>query len=420
MRILIYGLNYAPELTGIGKYTGEMCAWLVSRGHEVRAVTAPPYYPEWRVLKGYSSIFYRTEEIEGVRVTRCPLWVPTRPTGAKRILHLLSFAASSLPAALVQGFSWRPDIVLTVEPAFFCAPGALLLARLSGAKVWLHVQDFEMDAAFDMGIVKSGLAKRAAMAFERWVTRRFDRVSTISERMLEKLSSKGVERSNSVLFPNWVDTGRIYPLGRRSALRDEFKISDGNVVILYSGNMGEKQGLDIILEAARELKAKKDILFILCGDGVARERLEASSKGAGNIRFMSLQPVERLNELLNAADIHLLPQRADVADLVMPSKLLGMYSSGRPVVATARAGTQVAEVVRKCGVVVEPGNAAALAGALSSLAENPERREKLGQAAREFALVNWGIDEVLGRAVRAMEDCVGKRMPEVAKASDYK
>jgi len=408
MKILVYGLNYTPELTGIGKYTGEMCVWLASRGHEVRVVTTPPYYPAWRVSEGYSSTSYRNEDIEGVRVTRCPLWVPARPTGAKRMLHLMSFTASSLPVALWQGLSWRPDLVFALEPAFFCTPGAWLTARLSGAKVWLHVQDFEMDAAFDLGIVKSRIVKNAAMILERWIIRRFDRVSTISERMVEKLSSKRVEQRRTVFFPNWVDTGQIYPLEGRNALRDELNIPDGKVVLLYSGNMGEKQGLDIIVKAAEELKARKDILFILCGDGAARERLVASSEGAGNIRFFPLQPVKRLNELLNIADIHLLPQRADVADLVMPSKLLGMCASGKPVVGTAHVGTQVAEVVSKCGVVVEPGNVTAFAGALSALAQAPQRRERFGKAAREFAIANWSIDEVLGRAVRAMEECVGK------------
>ncbi|MDP2689315.1 MAG: glycosyltransferase WbuB [Deltaproteobacteria bacterium] len=417
MRILVYGLNYSPELTGIGKYTGEMCSYLAGRGHEVRVVTAPPYYPEWRIREGYSAA-YRSETIDGVRVSRCPLWVPARPTGAKRVLHLLSFAASSLPAALAQSILWRPDIVFTVEPAFFCASGAWLCARLSGARAWLHIQDFEMDAAFDLGLVGSGFIRGVAKALERRVTSRFDRVSTISPRMFDRLPSRGASRARSVLFPNWVDTDKVYPLSGKSPLRDELGIPDGKVVLLYSGNMGEKQGLDIIVKAAAALKERMDMLFLLCGEGSAKKRLLSSSKGLSNIRFIPLQPVERLNDLLNAADIHLLPQRADVADLVMPSKLLGICASGRPVVATAHPGTQVAEAVKRCGVAVTPGDAPAFSSAITQLADDTEKRLELGRAARSHAIAHWGVEEVLGRAVKAMEDCAADRASSGGRGED--
>ena len=123
MKILIYGINYAPEPTGIGKYTGEMAEWLAGRGHEVTVVTAPPYYPAWKVAPGYSSFLYRREIRNGVRVVRCPLWVPRRPTAVKRLLHLLSFALSGAPVVWAHAF-WKPDVVFAVAPALFCAPDA--------------------------------------------------------------------------------------------------------------------------------------------------------------------------------------------------------------------------------------------------------------------------------------------------------
>jgi len=128
MKILLYGLNYAPEPVGIGKYSGELGPWLAARGHSVRVITAPPYFPGWRVSAGYHN-GYSLKQREGVRVRRCPLWVPRRPSGLTRLLHLASFALSSLVPLLAQR-AWRPDVVITVAPAFFCAPGALLLRRL--------------------------------------------------------------------------------------------------------------------------------------------------------------------------------------------------------------------------------------------------------------------------------------------------
>lgn len=228
MKLLIYGLNFAPELTGIGKYTGEMVRWLAQRGHDVRVVTAPPYYPEWQVQAGYSSARYSRErwQAEGgeALVWRAPLWVPKKPSGAKRIVHLASFAASSLPVMLSQ-WRWSADVVFTVMPTLLCAPAALLTARLMGAKSWLHIADFEVDAAFDMGILRSRGARRAALAFERGLLRRFDRVSTISERMMERLAAKGVTDARRVFSPTGpTSAGSILcPMHRRSVLSSVLK-----------------------------------------------------------------------------------------------------------------------------------------------------------------------------------------------------
>jgi colanic acid biosynthesis glycosyl transferase WcaI len=186
MRILIYSANFAPEPTGIGKYSGEMAWWLAEHGHEVRVVAAPPYYPTWKVDREYVWPPFRHEQWRGVDVWRAPLWVPKSPTGLTRLLHLISFAITSFPVMIWQ-IGWRPDLVLTVAPAFVCAPAGLLTARLCRARAWLHLQDFEVDVAFRMGLLKGKLLQRIVLRIERWVLRRFDTVSTISGRMIERL-----------------------------------------------------------------------------------------------------------------------------------------------------------------------------------------------------------------------------------------
>lgn len=394
MKILIYGINYAPELAGIGKYSGEMAEWLAGRGNDVRVVTAPPYYPQWCVSEGYSTWRYRRESLKGVDVWRCPLWVPKRPSGVTRILHLAGFAVSSFPVMLAQTF-WRPDVVVAVEPALFCAPGAVAAARLAGSRVWLHVQDFEVDAAFELGILRSRRVQGFVRAVERWLLRRFDRISTISGRMLTGLEEKGVTDGRRVFFPNWVDTDRIFPVADRNSFRHELRIGPKEVVALYSGNMGQKQGLEILIEAARILAGRMPVRFVLCGRGAAYERLRREARGMPNVLWIPLQPEERLNELLNLADIHLLPQREDAADLVMPSKLTGIMASGRPVVATAREGTEIWSVVRGRGVTVPPGDPRTFASAIAELAGDPERRARLGAEARRYAVDCLGKEKVL-------------------------
>jgi colanic acid biosynthesis glycosyl transferase WcaI len=159
--------------------------------------------------------------------------------------------------------------------------------------------------------------------------------------------------------------------------------------------MGEKQGLDIIIEVASIIPKESNIIFVLCGDGAARSRLEQLAQSISNILWLPLQPLAQLNELLNLADIHLLPQRADAEDLVMPSKLTGMLASGRPIVATARTNTQIAEVVKNCGLVVPPGDVDAFTKALVGLAESSDQREHLGKNARQYALEHLGKESVL-------------------------
>jgi colanic acid biosynthesis glycosyl transferase WcaI len=396
MRILIVGLNFYPELTGIGKYTAEMATYLSHAGHQIRVVTAPPYYPYWRVQPGYKSWQYRYEEWKGVQVYRAPLWVPQEPSGMKRLLHLLSFAISSVPLLLWQ-MLWHPDLVLCIAPAFFSAPFAWLTARLSGAKSWLHIQDFELDAATNLGMLPSNnLLVKIASWGECWLLARFDRVSTISDRMLVRLKEKGVSSEHSYLFPNWVDTNLIFPTKDfRDSLRTTLSIPDDKIVVLYSGNIGFKQGLECIVDVAGQLQANSNIIFVICGDGAAREMLEKSADELQNIQFVGLQPPEKLNQLLNTADIHILPQRADAADLVMPSKLLGMLASGRAVIATANPDTEIGKVVSEIGMIVPPNNSLAFSNAILALAESSEKRSRLGEKGREYICSHWSADQVL-------------------------
>jgi colanic acid biosynthesis glycosyl transferase WcaI len=192
MKILFLGLNYAPEPIGIGLYSGDMCRAWAAMGHEVRAVVAAPYYPAWQVADEYRGGWKRTHE-QGVDVTRCPLYVPREPSGAKRILHHLSFLLSSLGPALKAALGQRPDLVFTVAPSLIAAPVAWLAARVGGAKSWLHVQDFEVEAMVATGLVDKGFTAKAGARFEHTVLSLFDTVSSISPQMCRKLAEKGVE-----------------------------------------------------------------------------------------------------------------------------------------------------------------------------------------------------------------------------------
>ena len=304
---------------------------------------------------------------------------------------------------MLRQFVWRPDVVWVVEPSLFCAPTGWLVARLCGARAWLHVQDYEVDAAFELGLLKGAAVRRAVGVWENRLMRRFDPVSTISQRMLARARAKGVELERLILFPNWVDLATVTPPLGPNPLRTELGVPSDAIVALYSGTMGRKRKWKLLPQVAARLEDTPNLLFVFCGNGAGREELVAGCEGLPNVRFMDLQPLENLGALLGMADIHLLPQQAEAADLVMPSKLTGMLGSGRPVVATCAEGTEIADVVRGHGVIVPPGDADSFAAAVRELADR-ELRDRLGTAARSYARNRLSRERVLTRFERALEE----------------
>jgi len=392
VKILIVSLNNSPERVGIGKYTGEMSAWLANKGHSVNVISAPPYYPEWSIYGGYSALKYKTEKKGNLRVFRCPLWVPKKQSGLRRLLHLATFAVSSMPVTMSHVL-WKPDIVICVEPPLFNSFSSLIASRMCGARCVLHIQDFEVDAAFELGLIKSSTFRGILHRVESFLLSRFDYVSTISRSMLDKLNFKQVPVEKRIYFPNWVDTDYIKPQVH-SKLRDELNICEDETVVLYSGNIGEKQGLEVVVEAAICL-GKSSFKFVFCGSGSARTRLQRLTLHLQNIIWLDLQPYEKLNDLLNMADIHLLPQRADAADLVMPSKLTGMLASGRSIAATASRGTEIFKVLHGMAEISEPGDVDGLVASIRKLASDAELRSKYGKLCREYAVNNLSQDSIM-------------------------
>lgn len=406
MRVLLYGLNFSPEPTGIGKYSGELAEALCGAGHEVRVVTAPPYYPGWRVWEQYKGAGYRRETSSPqLKVMRCPLWVPSRPTGFTRLIHLLSFAVTSLPVVLLQR-RWRPEAVIVIVPTMFCVPGTILAFLGSRAKKIVHIQDLEVDAAFELGLIRGRALRSWVTRIECWLLNQFDVVSSISQKMLERLSEKGVAESKLVLLPNWIHTEQVQPGSTMTSFRFDWGLDRDCVVALYSGSMGEKQGIEVLMDAAARLEKNTTIRFVISSEGPAFEQVQKKYAHLSNVIWRGLVPPEQFNELLNTADIHLLPQRGGAADIVMPSKLTGMLAGGRPVVATAAPGTQIAEVVGKLGIVVLPEDPAALALAIERLACDKALREQLGAAARMYAVENLSGSMILSRFERQLRELV--------------
>jgi len=282
---------------------------------------------------------------------------------------------------------------------------------LSGAKTWLHIQDFEVDAALHLGILKGWERLWSLLhRVEYFLMRGVDRVSTISEKMRRRVVEKGICEDRTRLFPNWADDELVRPMQRDNEVRREFGVGSNDVLVLYAGNMGEKQGLDWVLDAAERLRERTSIRFVMVGDGAAQKRLKrvASERKLHNVCFFPVQSVERLPLMLAAGDIHLVVQRREVADLAMPSKLTNILAAGRASVATADTGTAIYEVLgrHQCGITTTPADVRELAAGIVGLAEDAKTRERLGKNARRYAEAYLAKDKILPQFESKLQELV--------------
>jgi colanic acid biosynthesis glycosyl transferase WcaI len=400
MRILVFGINYSPDLTGIGKYTGEMCAYLAEKGHDLTVVTAHPYYPQWELRKGYPRYFWKKEIVDNITVERCPLYIPNKPTSFKKIIHEISFMGSVFPIWFKHLFKKKYDYVLCINPPFHLTLYPLFYKWIRKSKLLSHVQDLQVDVVNDLELIKSSALVKLMFVFEKFYFQNSDFVSTISLGMERKIAAKGISTSKQWLFPNWVDTGFIKPLNMEESLRNKFGLKSSDQVVLYSGNMGEKQGLESILEVAAKFRDQNNIKFVIVGSGGAKKRLKKSAKEMGliNLSFFPLQAYEDLSKLLAIADVHLVLQKKEASDLVMPSKLTGILSAGGLALITASPDTTLYEVVKKydMGILIEPGSNDALYDGIKECIElkDPDR---IKSNARKYAIEYLAKESVLGK-----------------------
>lgn len=404
LKILVHGINYSPELTGIGKYSGEMAAWLASNGHNVEVITAPPYYPQWKISSPYKN-FWKIEKSENLLVMRGPLYVPKRVTSIKRIIHESSFTLSTLIFWFRVIFI-KYDVVLVICPVLQSGMIPSLLRYFKKFKFVVHVQDLQIDAAKQLNMVKSGFLISILEKVEKFIFNRADLVSTISEGMSSKIKGKGIDQQKLVVFKNWVETETIFPLTsiEKLDLRAKYGYAEKDFIILYSGNMGEKQGLEMILEAAKEFKNQNHVKFLIVGNGASKASLveKASKMSLDNIRFMDLVPISELNRLLNLPNLHLVLQKKGATDLVMPSKLGGIMAAGGFVLVSTEVKSDLYEIIstNQLGLCVLPEDLSGLIGGISSAMLQDSKN--FSSRARDYAIHSLSQDQILNRFVEVL------------------
>jgi colanic acid biosynthesis glycosyl transferase WcaI len=360
MKITIFSLYYYPDKTGISVTSTELAEWLSMSGHDVTVVTGLPFYPEWQIDRMYRR---KLENINGVTTQRVWLYVPRKASTITRILHEISFCIMAFIGSRKLD---APDVVIAVTPPLFLGFTAIMLARVWNCPVLLNVQDLVPDAAIELSMIRNKAVIHILFKAEKLLYHNVDKIATVGNGMLKRILGKGISATKVFVLPNTADPALLCAPVKKKATNlflKSYKI-DQSFIALHSGNIGVKQGVHVIIEAAK-LLCNYDIIFCIIGDGAERERVAdlARSYKLKNILFIPLQPRKFLADMYHAADVCLLTQKKQVVDIVVPSKLISMMAAGSCVVASVHPESEAAKIVEdaNCGKVVTPEDSGALA-----------------------------------------------------------
>jgi colanic acid biosynthesis glycosyl transferase WcaI len=394
MRILILGINYWPEETGIGAFTTYRAEFLASLGHNVTVCTTFPYYPEWKVAAGYAGRLASSQSRNGVRILRTYAYVPGSVTSTKRVLHEASFIASSFMRAIFQP---RPDILLVVSPPLGLSLIAFLLSRLWRIPYVFDVEDLQPDAAAELGMLPKSVLN-LMYKVERMAYRHAALVSTLTTGMQRRIIEKGVPSDKTTLFEPRSDASLSNILSDEGlAFRTRLSLQK-KFIISHSGNMGVKQGLDVILDAATLNKNDDSTVFLIVGDGSVRSTIQQRAKELEleNLIFLALLDSTEFRGFLKASNICLVTQQRTVSDMVFPSKTVTYLAAGCPVIASVNKNSEVARAIEEsgAGLVVEPESPHALLAAIRTL--RAADLSLYSRNAQQYAARRWSSERVLG------------------------
>ena len=415
MKVLILCPHYAPDVAPTGEVMTQIVDQLVARGHRVHIITSLPWYQHHRLEPGWEGRAVRHEDTPWGRITRVHPFPTDKRNIPARAAAFAGFTALSAAAGLVSRS--RPDVVLAMSPPLTLGLAGWAIAKAHRAPFVFNIQDVFPDVAVELGAITD----RRVIAFARWLERetylRADAVTVLSadlrDNVVAKISGRRGDDGSAAkvrVIPNFIDTDRMRPAERENAYRREFGLV-GKQVVMYAGNVGWSQSLDLLLAAAAHLADDPGVAFVVNGGGVARLELQRKAAGLPNVHFVDMQPRGRLPEVVAAADVHVVPLRRGLARSSVPSKLYTILAAGRPVVASVDAGTEIARTVADAGAgtAVPPDDAEAFTKALISLIDHPEEARAMGESGRRF-VERWASPAAVAQSYEELfTELVGRR-----------
>ncbi|MCX7621315.1 MAG: glycosyltransferase family 4 protein [Acidimicrobiales bacterium] len=413
LRVLVLCPHYAPDVAPTGEVMTSIATELAARGHQLHVVTSLPWYEHHAIEPGWDGQLVRREVTDYGLITR----VHPFPTDKRNIpARALAFAGFTLLAAVAGSLPsrrWgRPDVVLAMSPPLSLGPAGWAVARRWRVPFVFNIQDVFPDVAVEVGALTNSQVIAAAAWLERWTYRRSDAVTVLSDDLADNVRAKielglagsaaARQRAKVHVIPNFVDTDRIRPAPRENGYRAEFGL-EGKRVVMYAGNVGFSQSLDLMIDAAIAMAHEPDVVFVINGGGSARPDLERRAVGLPNVVFVGMQPKQRLPEVLAAADIHVVPLKRGLARSSVPSKLYSILAAGRPILASVDPGTEVVRTVERAGagLAVPPEDPEAFTKALRRLLEAPEEARAMGEAGRRF-VEGWASPSAVAEAYEGL------------------
>lgn len=352
MKALVSSINYAPDHAGIAIYSTDFSVYLAEQGDQVCVVTGFPYYPQWKKRQEDMGRCFQRETYRGTEVFRGYLYVPSQVNTLKRLWHELTFCLFAFINFLRAG---RPDVIILFTPPFFLGVVGVLAKWFWRCPLVINIQDLPLDAALALGMLKSGIPARIMRDLESWIYRRANLVATISPAMLENVRARGVPDSCLLLVPNWIDVESMGRVGAKGQFLSQHPQAQDKFMIAYAGNLGTKQGVDILLFLACELKTNESVHIFVIGDGVDKSRLLslAQEMEIKNVTFLPFMPSDEYQLMLADVDIIFVAQRNNAGNNFFPSKLLGLMAQGKPLLVSADMNSELACVITEagCGLV---------------------------------------------------------------------
>ena len=359
---------------------------LANRGHELHVVTSLPWYRKHQVEQGWSGALWRVEKTNWGSITRVqPFAGKTKSNLLRRAVGFILFSYLVGLRALFAGKVWRRvDGVLAMSPPLTLGLIGWHTKLFRGGKLVFNIQDIFPDAAIETGAITNKKIISFASWLERTSYKCSDSVVLLSDDLANNVQSKLEQKFHKrvKVIPNFVDTQAITPMSRMTKYRTELGIDDA-LVVMYAGNVGFSQSLEMLVSAARELP---QFIFVINGEGAARESLKKSAHGLSNVRFGDYQDVSRLSEVLATGDIHVVPLKRGLGSVSVPSKTYSILASGRPVLAAVDLDTEVPRILAAAdaGVCVEPDNSAAFISALRAMTLDPKTLSEMGERGRKW------------------------------------
>ena len=396
MKLAVVCPHFEPDVAPTGAVMTRIVHELAARGHRLEVFTSLPWYREHRIEPAYAGRLVRYEDTPWGRIAR----IHPFPTSDKRNLlkRAAAYAGYSALATAIGIRGGAVDGVLAMSPPLTLGLTGWAMATRRHAPLIFNVQDVYPDVAVELGVLADARVIGLARRLERICYERADAVTVLSEDMKENVAAKTRSASTVRVIPNFVDTNTITPRPKDNAYRRKFGLGDKRVV-MYAGNVGLSQSLDLIIEAAAALAYEEDLVFVVNGGGAARAALERRAEGLPNVRFVDIQPQDRLPEVLAAADLHIVPLKRGLARSSVPSKAYSAMAAGRPQLASVDEGSEITRLLERSGggVSVSPEDAEAFTKALRDLLDAPERMEEMGRAARSF-VEGWASPAAVARS----------------------